>query len=251
MSQNKLLSIVLTLFVCLSSGICNDAAFSKDLRIAVFAPHPDDEVIGCGGSIVNHIQDGNEVAVVYMTSGDSGNVLYSKEALADIREKEAKEGAAILGVNNLTFLRNPDGYLAVNTDNLVRVLSFLREFKPHIVYIPHIDEGHLDHKATNIIVSNAIGRSSGPWFQEVALPAWSVNTVLEYEVNPPMQEVEYCEDITDVIETKIKALEKHGSQIEDIKYHDGVKALNKYRGAISSGYEYAECFKVKSIKKLP
>ncbi|MDJ0624920.1 MAG: PIG-L family deacetylase [Candidatus Caenarcaniphilales bacterium] len=224
---------------------------AKKLNVMVFAPHPDDEVIGCGGSIAKHVKQGNEVTVVYMTSGDSGNIEYSKKELAKLRENEAKAGAKFLGVNKVVFLRNPDGYLEVNQDNLVKVLSVIREYKPDVVYVPSREEGHRDHKSTNAIVLDAVGRASGPWFQETSYAPWSVSTVLEYEVNPPMQNIHYCEDISDFIELKVKALQMHKSQIDDIHYDKAVEALNLYRGAMTHGTnKYSECFKIVKIKKV-
>lgn len=98
-------------------------------KILVFAPHPDDDVIGCGGSIAKHTKQGSKVTVVYMTSGDAGSLNYSKEELAQIREKEARSAAEILGVEDLIFLRNSDGYLEYNKENLVKIIELIRDKK--------------------------------------------------------------------------------------------------------------------------
>ena len=79
--------------------------------VLVFAPHPDDDIIGCGGTLIHHVQAGARVAHVYMTSGDALSRKRRSKSLARIREKEAKRGAQIIGVSELIFLREPDSAL--------------------------------------------------------------------------------------------------------------------------------------------
>jgi LmbE family N-acetylglucosaminyl deacetylase len=58
-------------------------------RILVFAPHPDDDILGCGGSMAWHVQQGHQLKVIYLTSGESGSLDFSKDQLAALREQEA------------------------------------------------------------------------------------------------------------------------------------------------------------------
>jgi LmbE family N-acetylglucosaminyl deacetylase len=213
-------------------------------KVLVFAPHPDDDLIGCGGSIAKHIKKGNEVAIAYMTSGESGSLKYSKEELAKIREQEAKNAAAIIGVKEVYFLKNPDGYLEYCKESLIKVIELIRTAKPDIVYIPHEFDGHKDHQATHKLVTEACGRAGGPWFQECSGEPWSVQTILCYEVWVPLQNITYVEDITDFIELKVKALGEHKSQLDDISYDEAVKCLNRYRGIMAGGGKYSECFQI-------
>lgn len=106
-------------------------------RIMVFAPHPDDDILGCGGSIAKHARQGHEIITVYMTSGEAGSLTYSRDELAALRENEARQASLLLKVNETIFLRNPDGYLEYNRDNLVKIVSLLRANKPDLVYLPH------------------------------------------------------------------------------------------------------------------
>jgi len=219
-------------------------------KILVFAPHPDDDLIGCGGSIAKHIKEGNKVTVVYVTSGDAGSLSYSKEELAQIREKEARSAAKILGVEDLIFLRNPDGYLEYTKENLIKIIEIIRDKKPDLIYIPHEKDAHNDHRITNKLVVESVARASGPWFQECKGEPWSVGTVLCYEVWTPLQQISYIEDITDFIELKIEALKQHKSQIKDIQYDEAVKGLNRYRGIMTGKGEYCECFQVITTDKI-
>lgn len=220
------------------------------MKVIVFAPHQDDDLIGCGGSIAKHVKQGNEVTIVYMTSGDAGSLKYSKQELAKIRETEAKDAAKILGIKDLLFLRNTDGYLEYNKENLVKIIDLIREKKPNIIYIPHKSDAHKDHIKTYELVIEAVGRAGGPWFQECKGKPWTIDTILCYEVWTPLQEIAYVENIDEFIDLKIQALEQHKSQIQDIKYDEAVKGLNRYRGIMTGKGKYCECFQVLKINKI-
>ena len=220
------------------------------MRVMHFAPHPDDDVIGCGGSIAKHIKKGNSVAVVYMTSGDAGSLYYSKEELAKIREREARAAANVFGVTDLTFLGKPDGYLEYNRENLIEVVELIRDKRPQLVYVPHENDGHADHKATNKIVVESIGRAVAPCFQECKGSPWNVKKVLAYEVWTPLQSFSYIEDITDFMEIKLKSLQQHKSQFRNYQFDEGVEGLNRFRGVMSGKGNYCECFQVLKTDKL-
>src|SRR4051812_24596047 len=76
--------------------------------VVVIAPHPDDESIGCGGAILSHTGRGDRVHVVFLTSGELGLKHLKVEEAWNIRESEARAAAGILGISQLTFLRQPD-----------------------------------------------------------------------------------------------------------------------------------------------
>jgi LmbE family N-acetylglucosaminyl deacetylase len=220
------------------------------MNILVFSPHPDDDLIGCGGSMIRHLQAGHHLTVAYMTSGEAGSLNYGKAELAGLREQEARAATGILGIDDLVFLRNADGYLAYDRENLIRLTNLVRERKPQTVYIPHARDGHKDHRITHELVVEAVRRARGPWFQECAGQPWAVDALLCYEVWTPLQEISYVEDITAVMPLKIKALEQHRSQLRDISYEEAVQCLNRYRGITTGRGQYCECFQVLSLGKL-
>jgi N-acetylglucosamine malate deacetylase 1 len=217
------------------------------MNVLVFAPHPDDDLIGCGGSMIRHRQAGHVVTVAYMTSGDAGSLNCGKAELAGLREQEAREATGLLGIQDLIFLKNADGYLAYDRDNLIRLTDLVRGKKPQVVYIPHGRERHPDHRATHELAVEAVRRARGPWFQECAGQPWAVETLLCYEVGTPLQEISYVEDITAVMPLKIKALRQHRSQLRDIAYEEAAQCLNRYRGITTGRGQYCECFQVLSL----
>jgi len=219
------------------------------MRVLVVAPHPDDDVIGCGGSMIHHIRKGHSVTVVYMTSGEAGSLVHSKEELREIREAEARDAASVMGVSDLIFLRNADGSLAAKSESLTLLVRMIREKRPVLIYFPHADEGCRDHRITHEICREAVQRASGPWFQECPGKPWLVEGVLCYEVWTPFREASFIEDISDCMELKLEALRRHRSQLASIPYDDAVQGLNRYRGVMSGRGDYCECFKILSAAR--
>lgn len=219
------------------------------MKVLVAAPHPDDDLIGCGGTMIRHRRDGCHVTVVYMTSGDAGSLGTGKTELAEKRQAEAREAMALLGISDLIFLDNEDGYLRCDRDNLVRLAALIREKRPDVIYLPHRNEAHPDHRATFSLVAEAARRAGGPWFQECGGLPWKAKSILCYEVWTPLREVNCAEDITDFMETKMEALRRHSSQTEEIPYDEAAMALNRFRGITTGSGRYCECFEVLSISR--
>jgi len=138
-------------------------------KIIVFAPHPDDETLGCGGTIAKRISEGYEVLVVVMTDGRYAflNVLDidsdpTPEELKEIRKEEVKRATEILGVpeENLIFLDFVDRTLETNEEKAVeKVAEILSKNRPVEVYFPYKNDGHPDHRAACRIVKNSVRKS--------------------------------------------------------------------------------------------
>jgi N-acetylglucosamine malate deacetylase 1 len=220
------------------------------MNILVVAPHPDDDVIGCGGSIAKHRALGHSVHVVYMTSGNAGSIKNPKIILSETKEKEAVAALNVLDVQNHTFLRIPDGYVSVSDEILQRLIELIRETKPNVIYIPHALDAHRDHQRTHTIVTEAVRRAGDEAFQECNGIPWSVGTVLCYEVWTPLQSISYVEDITTFMDKKLKALRQHVSQIAIVPYDDSVLGLNRYRGGMTGYGVYCECFQILRTEKV-
>ncbi len=213
------------------------------MNVLVFAPHPDDAAIGCGGTIAN-LTKKNKIAIVYLTSGESGSIKISEKKLARQREAEAKKSARILGVKKTIFLRNPDGFLEFDKKNLQKIVSIIRKEKPELVICPYAKDQHRDHRVTSELVFDSVWKASGPWLKGTGKP-WDVKEVLCYEIWTPIQKPAHFEDISKTISKKVKAIKCFKSQTKDIRYDKAVKCLNRFRGIISGLGDYCECFEVK------
>jgi len=213
-------------------------------KVMVFAPHPDDELIGCGGSMAHHVRQGDQVSIVYMTSGEAGSIDYQPDALATCREGEARQGAACLQIEDLVFLRYPDGSLEYRPQHLDALVSLIRTRQPNRVYLPHSRDAVSDHEATYRLVMEAIRRAAGPWHPQCGPATWRVDTILGYEVWTPLGTIGSIQDITPYIALKLKALRSHRSQVESIPYDQAIAGLNRYRGIMTGRGDYCECFQL-------
>ncbi len=220
------------------------------MRVMVIAPHPDDDAIGCGGSLIQHVRHGDAVHVVYVTSGEHGSPVYTPDELTAIREAEAAQGAKILGAQQTTFLRQPDGDVSYSIDLVNHFIQLIRTEKPDVLYLPHSADGHKDHQATFQIVTEALGRAQGDSFPEWGGKRWNIETILGYEVWTPLPRFQYVNDITDVIEIKLRALQEHKSQLANVRYDEAIRSLNRFRGVMTERAAYCECFEVLKVTRL-
>jgi LmbE family N-acetylglucosaminyl deacetylase len=202
------------------------------MKVLVIAPHPDDEAIGCGGVVSLHTARGDAVEAVFLTSGELGLKKLPREKAWTIREAEARNACHVLGIQTPQFLRLPDWTMGDRIENAAaRLKRVLEASRPEMIYLPHANEWHPDHRATLPAV-------------RAALQTASVKTPLlrGYEVWTPMPEYQHVEDITHVMPKKLRALRKHVSQISEWDYVRAVRGLNEFRGVMAGRCRYAEVF---------
>ncbi|HEY8182307.1 MAG TPA: PIG-L family deacetylase [Thermoanaerobaculia bacterium] len=185
-------------------------------RLLVLAPHPDDEVIGCGGLLALHLRDGRQVRVVIATDGaEAGN--------AEVREQESQRALAAIGTVPAEFLHFPDRHLAEQIDPLQkRLREILIEFKPDLIAVPSPVEIHPDHAALSRAFCELIQKD------ESLFAALAVARVAFYEVGYPIRPNALV-DITLVAEKKYAAIACHTSQLAFRDYVSYARGLNAYR----------------------
>jgi LmbE family N-acetylglucosaminyl deacetylase len=203
-------------------------------RVLVISPHPDDESVGCGGAICEHVTHGASVRIVFLTSGEQGGHGRSPEETVRVREAEARAAAKILGVEAIEFWREPDGAFRATWAGVARLQETLRQWRPQVVYVTHDREMHPDHRAACRLVRRALA----------ALP--SAPTVLQFEVWTPLQRIDHIVDISRHIAAKTEAIRAHRSQCAVMNFDEALIALNRYRGEMHSwpGGDYAEVFTI-------
>ena len=205
--------------------------------ILVLSPHPDDEAIGCGGTIRQHVTDGDAVHVTFLTSGEAGGI-GGEEDLGAIREREAEAAGEILGVKELEFWREPDGAVGAGPRLVDRLVGRIQDLAADTIYVTHDREMHADHQIAAILAYRALLAVSmdGP----ADLPS-----VLMYEVWTPLQELDHIVDITEHMETKLEAVRAHKTQCDIMPFDAAIEGLNRYRGEFHSwpGGPYAEVFR--------
>ena len=207
------------------------------MSVLVIAPHPDDEAIGCGGALCLHVDGGERVAAVFLTSGELGLKHLPREEAWKVRETEAESAAAVLGLASVSFLRRRDYYLTEEIEVAARDLEgILRRETPAVVYVPHEHEWHPDHAIASTVLESALACSG------IAPPS-----VLTYEVWTPQAEYDDGRDITSVMRRKLSAVRCYRSQTRQLPYARAVRWLNEFRGAMAWGCRYAEVFKVTTL----
>lgn len=198
--------------------------------VLVVCAHPDDEAIGCGGTLRRHVLDGDGVSIVFLTSGEGGG--HGIEDAGAIREAEAAAAAAILGVSSLQFWRERDGGLRARGSLVNRLVQLMDELRPAIVYAPHSRDDHPDHRAAARLARTAAAASRRP------------PELRHFEIWSPLEDIEEVVDISDVLEAKLEAIRAYRSQCAVMRFDDAFRGLARYRGEMHSwpGGPYAEVF---------
>lgn len=203
-------------------------------RILVLSPHPDDESIGCGGTLVQHIENGDEIYTIFLTSGEKGGHGLSEQETLVTREQEAKAATAVLGIQKFDFWRQVDGALRVTSSLVTRLREIIIEWSPNYIYVTHDKEMHPDHRAAARLLKTSLRSISN----------LNAMNVLMFEVWTPLQNMDEIVDISSHIKIKTKAIKEYKSQCAVIKFDQAILGLNRYRGEFHSwpGGDYAEIF---------
>ncbi|MCK5078346.1 MAG: PIG-L family deacetylase [Bacteroidales bacterium] len=212
-------------------------------NILVIAPHPDDEVLGCGGIMKKYAEAGDQVYVLVMTRGTAK--FYSDERIENVR-KEARNAHHILGVKETIFLDFPAPELdTVSISGISKAIAeVINKFNIQIVFLPHRGDIHHDHT----IVFNAGLVASRPVEQYSVKEIYCYETLSETEWAAPFGDDAFIPNhfvnVTDQFEVKLKAMECFKSQIRPFpnpRSLEAIEALAKFRGA-TVGFERAEAF---------
>ncbi|MBL0011809.1 MAG: PIG-L family deacetylase [Nitrosomonas sp.] len=182
----------------------------------VFAPHPDDEVFGCGGAIMRHVEQGVPVRVVVVSDGAHG---VSEENITEYilqRQNESIAAARILGYGTPVFWHYQDRQVCYSEKLIRRISKAIRKTGADLVYAPSVFEMHPDHRALGMAVIEAIRRIGK-----------TVRVAL-YEVGMPLRPNQLL-DISDLVTRKTAAMECFVSQNAKQRYDLHIAALNRYR----------------------
>jgi LmbE family N-acetylglucosaminyl deacetylase len=191
-------------------------------RVLVVAPHMDDDVIGPGGTLALHRQQGSSITIVFCAAGKTPQEDRTRKA-------EARAAAEFMGFERVEWLDLPEGALSPNEGRLSTLLEKLvRELRPEQIFCPYVADHHRDHSAVAVALAAALERAR--WQGEV----WS------YEVWSPLWP-NVAVDISQVVDTKRRAIELYASQVAGLHYVDGTLGLNRYR-ALRVYVDYAEAF---------
>ncbi len=213
------------------------------MKVLVIAPHPDDEILGCGGIMAKRAKNGDDVYICVVTEGKEP--MYSKNFIKN-EEKEMKEAHKRLKVKKTICLRFPSAKLdSILKHKLNENLSeIVKDIEPDEVYIPHKGDMHFDHQ----IVAEAAMVAVRPKNRHKVGRILSYEVLSETDWNDPSMTFRpnVYEDISDTIGAKLYSLSAYESQLQEppaARSGRAVQSLAAHRGAII-GTEYAEAFEL-------
>lgn len=208
------------------ANVLRDGPESIDVRslgrTLVLAPHPDDESLGCGGTVALLRRAGVPVHVIFVSDGTQSHpnsATYPAACLRDLREAEALGALQELGASeqDATFLRLPDRHVPTYEsvgyiEAVDQIITVLRAFAPASVLVPFERDPHPDHRATYLLLQAALTQLAEPprvleyliWLWELGRPD---------DLPRPGERLAVSVDISAVVAEKNRAIAAHRSQV--------------------------------------
>lgn len=225
------------------------------MKVLVVAAHPDDEVLGGGGTIAKHALDGDEVFCLLLGEGITSRYSQpelAKEELIELR-LEADQAAKILGIKELFFKDLPDNrFDTVPLLTIVKAVEEVKEqIKPDVIYTHHQGDLNIDHQITFKAVLTACRSIKDETVKEIysfEVPSsteWSSPVALNYFM--PNVFV----DITETLDKKIEALRAYQGELREYPHPRSPEAIQAiaHRWGSTVGVEAAEAFQlIRSIR---
>ena len=213
------------------------------MHILIIAPHPDDEVLGCGGTIARYTKNGDDVYLCVVTKAYTPD--WPEDEMKERRDEVLRVNR-ILGIKKTSFLDLPTAKLDTIPQKELNSLiaQVIDKVKPQILYIPHKGDVNNDHRLVFDVAMVAIRPRPGPVIKRVL----SYETLSETEWAAPSKESAFMPnvyvDISGALETKLKAMAEYKSELKEFPHPrslEAISALAKIRGA-AVGVEAAEAF---------
>ncbi len=191
-------------------------------RLVVIAPHPDDEVLACGGLLATHCDQGGSVLVVAVTDGEAshaGSSLWEPQTLAAVRRSESLNGLHHLGIMDSAVKRValPDGAVAQHILRLALLLQTLLRPSDRVLTTWRFD-GHPDHEATAVAAAMAC---SALGCCMIEAPVWMWHWARPRDPFVPWSRLRRLQLTSDARKRKQAALAAHASQLEQHTRADG------------------------------
>lgn len=206
--------------------------FHKGDTVLIIAPHPDDETIGCGGTINKLLTAMVNVDILLLTYGGRGG---KNPNLSKIRKEEFLQAKELLGNINAFFLGYEDGELDKKIDLLsLDISKIISRSNYNGIFVPYILDSSMDHRICNYSLAQALEDSVS---QDIYIAM--------YEVWTPILHPNHYIDISKEFCKKYVALKCYKTQEKYYHIIEKTKLLNALRSQLSMRYnlEYMECFK--------
>ncbi len=195
-------------------------------RVVVIGAHPDDELLGAGGTIARHVRAGDEVHAV--VAADGAGSRYPAELVAAL-EKQAREAAQVIGFASLRLLALPDQRLdTVPLIELTQQLeAALDEIDPGIVYTHFPEDVNADHAVVARCAWTACRPYRRPRVRRFAIFETPSSTEWAWPLSGTCLEPNLFVDITDTLEIKIAAMERYQTELREYPHPRSSRALRE------------------------
>jgi LmbE family N-acetylglucosaminyl deacetylase len=212
-------------------------------KILVIAPHPDDEILGVGGTIARFAAEKAEVYIAVITKGYPPDY---PEKISQIGRREALAAHQILGVKETIFLTFPAARLDTIPHQEVnsQIFELIKKFQPDTLFIPFYGDIHMDHQRV-FLSSLVAGRPNNPYAPKAI---YTYETLSETNWNAPYLTTNFVPnvfvDISPYLEIKMEAMRMYASQIKTFpneRSEESLRALATLRGSTVNHFA-AEAF---------
>ncbi len=219
------------------------------MRVMAFGAHPDDVEIFASGTLAKYRAQGHEIGIAIMTRGDVGSPTLTRDEIAEVREKEARNAAAMVDAE-FYWLGHDDEFLYDTPEVRRQVIDVIRQFQPDIVLCPDKDKDyHPDHVRTGQIVWDTHVMATVPLIPTGHPVCKKIHEIWYYDTAAGVGfEPGHYVDISAHWETKVKMVECHDSQNAWCKHMYGIpvtyfaETQSRFRG-YQSGCTFAEAFR--------
>ena len=217
-------------------------------KILIVAAHPDDEVLGCGGTITKSTAQGCKVYIVFMTNGVAARNRIKRDIKIEVNERKAAaiKACKIMGAEKPNFLDFQDNQLdKYPLLEIVKTIEkFIKKYSPSIIFSHYSGDLNIDHQ----IVNKAVVTACRPQKQSTVknLLFFEVPSSTEWQITKSSKTFNpnWFEDISSFIKKKLNALQAYKHELRKWPHprsKKGVKTLALWRGA-TIGVEAAEAF---------
>lgn len=180
------------------------------LDILAIGAHPDDVELSCAATLAKEISQGKKVGILDLTRGELGT-----RGTAEIRDKEAKEAAEILGVKVRHNLEFSDGFFVNNVAHQLEIIKIIRKYRPDIVLANAIDDRHIDHgKGAKLVADSCFLsglRKIETIHEQKTQEAWRPKNVYHY-IQWKNLTPDVVVDVTGYMDKKLEAVKAYKSQ---------------------------------------
>jgi LmbE family N-acetylglucosaminyl deacetylase len=218
--------------------------------VLVVAAHPDDEVLGCGGTVARLVKEGCKVFTLILGEGITSRSAeslksHSVQKKLDSLKESAIRANMLLGVKKVFFLDMPDNQMdTVSLISIVKGIENIKDaVKPDCVFTHYLKDLNIDHRIT----TQAVLTASRPLQKETVKEIYSFEVLSSTEFNYPLS---FCPDayfdISNTMNLKLAALKRYNSEMRSFPHPRSLKfvELNAVYHGVRSGLRKAEAFKI-------